>query len=86
MPIREHSQWLWPELRTHELAKLRAHPQETPMTTQAQEVVPQRNIKMLLSERESGCWADAYHCHVEFEVLWHLGSQVEERCLDGDIT
>lgn len=39
------------------------------MTTQTEEVVPQRSMRVLLPEMGSGYWLDASHRYVEFETL-----------------
>lgn len=66
MPIPKYSHLLLPTLAKQSLCLQKAH-----KTTQT-EVVARRNIRVTLPGKRSGCWADAYHGQVEFEVLWHL--------------
>ena len=69
-PIPEHFHWLWPEQRIHNLAKLRAHPQEAHRTTQIEEVVPQRNIRVPLTEIGNGCWLTIAVLSVRCYGIW----------------
>lgn len=53
MSIPKHSQLLWPEQQIQIGQAENLPPRETCMTTQAKEVVPQRNMRELLPEIRS---------------------------------
>ena len=52
------------------MAKLRAHPQEACRTTEFEEVVPQRNIRVLFTEIRNGCWLTIAMLSLRCYSIW----------------